>query len=396
MRILYHHRTLGDGAEGIHIDAMIKTFRQLGHEVQVVALVGDRSDCTTVNASGQPQRRWTMVSRLLPGVAYELAEIAYNIVGQQAVAQAIREFQPDLIYDRYNTFSTAAIDAAKRARIPVFLEVNAPVAYERTKYERRPLWLKGLARRYERRICNAADHVFAVSTPLQEFLSSERGVPKSQITVIPNGVDPAKFNPSQTGNHIRQRLGIENKTVIGFAGILRPWHGIELLLDAFQSLTTHSTSIHLLIVGDGTIESLLKKRVRELGLSSSVTFTGRVPFSEMNQYLAAMDIAVTPRATFYASPMKILEYMAMGIPIIAPDMPNIRDLICDGENGLLFEAENPSSLTQAFSKLLHSPNLRTRIGRNARQRVEVERNWLCIARTIIDTAKKLRFADVVS
>lgn len=390
MRILYHHRTLGDGAEGIHINEMIRAFRNLGCEVRVVALVGDQTNQKTAIDSAKPQKRWSMLGRLMPGIAYELAELGYNVVGRRAMDRAIGEFQPDLIYDRYNSFSTAAVDAANNAKIPVFLEVNAPVAFERTAYERRPLRLSRLAQRFERRICNVADHVIAVSTPLKQFLMAERGVTESRITVIPNGVDPEKFKPLLIREGIKKRLGIENKTVIGFVGILRPWHGLEFLLEAFQSLVTQQDSIHLLIVGDGTIEPSLKQRVSELGLDGSVTFTGRVPHDDMNQYLAAIDIAISPRATFYASPMKILEYMAMGIPTVAPDMANIRDLISDGENGLLFEPENQLSLKKALGELLKSKELVTRIGRMARNSIVNKRNWNDIAQEIITLSHQIK------
>ncbi|TWT81141.1 putative glycosyltransferase EpsD [Planctomycetes bacterium CA13] len=393
MRILYHHRTLGDGAEGIHINEMVRVFRELGHQVEVVALVGDQT-CSTEHASSSPQsRRWSSVGRFLPGITYELAEIGYNVIGKRTVTRAINGFKPDLIYDRYNSFSTAAIDAAREANIPVFLEVNAPVSFERTAYERRPLRLARLATRFERRICNQADHVFVVSTPLKEFLVSQRGILPSRVTVIPNGVDPEKFSPTPPGSPARRRqrkkLGIDSETVIGFVGILRPWHGLNLLLDAFASLVPQQPNLRLLIVGDGVIEGSLREKVLELGLENLVTFTGRVAHEQMKDYLSAIDIAVSPQATFYASPMKILEYLAMGIPTIAPDMANIRDIIRDHENGILFEPENASALHATIEELLHSPELSTKIGRNGRLSVERERNWLNIARQVVQAAEKL-------
>ncbi len=145
------------------------------------------------------------------------------------VREAIREFKPDLVYDRYNTFCTAAVDAARSAGIPVFVEINAPLAYERTAYERRTLRLNRLAKWYESRICNRANHLFAVSTPLKEFLVSEHGIPYSRITVIPNGANPQRFSPAKDGEQFKVDLGFSGKTVIGFVGILRPWHGVDLL-----------------------------------------------------------------------------------------------------------------------------------------------------------------------
>src|SRR5271168_3787940 len=106
MRILYHHRTAGDGAEGIHIREMVSAFRSLGHEVRVVALVGDPTGDASPKAN-----RWSAISRLMPKGVYELAELGYNIVGRRATARAIREFKPHFVYDRYNSYTTCAVAA---------------------------------------------------------------------------------------------------------------------------------------------------------------------------------------------------------------------------------------------------------------------------------------------
>ncbi len=389
MRILYHHRTLGDGAEGIHIREMVAAFRDLGHEVRVVALVGEPALSVPEQTAARPRQRWSVFSRWLPGGAYEIAELGYNVVGKRAIARAIGEFRPDLIYDRYNSYSTAAVDVGNKTGIPVFLEVNAPVAYERTEYERRPLRFSRLATRIERRVFNAADHVFAVSTPLKEFLVSQRGVLDSRVTIVPNGANSIQFSPAQSVGPVRRELGIEAKKVIGFAGILRPWHGLDLLLDAFCSVLSHHPQTHLLIVGDGVIESALKQKAKDMGVLHSVTFTGRVPHERMNDYIAAMDIAVSPQATFYASPMKILEYMAMGIVTVAPDMPNIRDIVCNGENGVLFEAGDASSLASQLRKLLDSPAHARELADRGRRAVETDRNWTSIAQLIVQVANDM-------
>ena len=182
MRILYHHRTLGDGAEGVHIREMVAAFRALGHDVRVAALVGEQNG-TSMNHEG----RWAWIKRMIPEWSLELAEIAYNRVGRALIAQAIRDFRPDFVYDRYNLYTTAAIDAAVRAGIPALLEVNSPIALERAQYEVHPLRFPRLAHRYERHVYQRADHVFAVSTPLKTYLLNETGVAQDRVTVLANG-----------------------------------------------------------------------------------------------------------------------------------------------------------------------------------------------------------------
>ena len=96
-----------------------------------------------------------------------------------------------------------------------------------------------------------------------------------------------------------------------------------------------------------------------------------------------MDVAVSPKATFYASPMKILEYMAMGVAVIAPDMPNIRDLLEDEVSGLLFTPANEAELRICLEKCLDDDLLCIRLGENARKLVETRRNWICNAEEIL-------------
>jgi len=382
MRILYHHRTMGDGAEGIHIYEIVSALRRLGHEVRVVALAGEPTDATA------RQSRLAGVRRLIPDSAYELAEIAYNAVGYRRLMRAASEFRPDVIYDRYNSYSTAALNAARRLRVPLLLEVNAPLAYERSVYEHLRLKFPWLAKRYERRICGGADRIFAVSTPLKKHLTRALGIQAAKIVVMPNGADPDVFTPSN-GDAVRQRYGIAGQLVIGFVGILRPWHGLDLLLDALHDVRTQVPSVHLLVIGDGPIQQQLVSRVRELELERHVTFTGRLPRSEVVAHIAALDIAVSPRATFYASPMKILEYMAMEKPVVAPAMDNIRDIIDDGLTGLLFEPENPSALAAALTMLSGDEPRRLDIGARGRRRVLDALNWERNARVIADEALRL-------
>jgi glycosyltransferase involved in cell wall biosynthesis len=384
MRILYHHRTLGDGAEGIHIRSMVDALRALGHTVQVSSLIDD-------GVKVDPKRRafWRRVSHCLPSSLYEAAELAYNVVATRKLLRAIAEFQPDVIYDRYNSYSTAALRAGRRHGVPVLLEVNAPVAFERTAYEHLQLRLPWLARRYERWICSTADHVYVVSTPLMEFLIARCGVADERITVLPNGADPDLFQPNVDGSRIAERYGMGGRLIIGFTGILRPWHGIELLIQAFATLSTEHRNLHLLVVGDGPIQQDLEHLAREAGIGDRVTFTGRVAHHEVAEHVAAMDIAVSPRATFYASPMKILEYMAMGKAVIAPRMPNIADIIEDGRTGLLFEAEDVAALEAAIRAVVVRADLRRQVGAGARRAIETRFNWAYNARVVVNRAHRL-------
>jgi glycosyltransferase involved in cell wall biosynthesis len=200
---------------------------------------------------------------------------------------------------------------------------------------------------------------------------------------MPNGVDTEMFHPAIDGRNIRKRLGIERKTVIGFTGILRPWHGLDLLLQAFRQICQTRSDLHLLIVGDGPIRCDLEKTVANNGLSDKVTITGRQVHEMVRFFIAAMDIAVTPQSTFYASPMKIIEYMAMGKALVAPDTPNIRDIVTHGEDGLLFCPQKVDDLTRQLLVLIGYCDLRARLGLKARSKIESRYTWQQNAKHVV-------------
>jgi glycosyltransferase involved in cell wall biosynthesis len=263
----------------------------------------------------------------------------------------------------------------------VFLEVNSPYSYQKRTFDEK-IYYKRLLGLFEKKICRDATWVIVVSTPLKEFLISA-GVPERKIIVMPNGVDTDVFHPAIDGREIRKRLGIEQKIVIGFTGILRPWHGLDFLLQAFQQLCQTRSDLHLLIVGDGPIRPDLDKLVTSNGLSGKVTITGRQAHEMVRFFVAAMDIAVSPLSTFYASPMKIIEYMAMGKALVAPNTANIRDIVNDEEDGILFWPQKVDELTEKLLVLIENCHLRAKFGLKARSKVEARFTWLQNAKKVV-------------
>jgi len=370
MKILYHHRTLGDGAEGIHIREMVKAFRELGHEVKVIGPTGE-----TPGETSKKSKMLERVKRLIPHALYELLEISYTGYCFWRTARAIRSFKPDFIYDRYITFNAGTVQAGKMYGIPVCLEVNAPLAMERSVEQDERLAFRKIASRMERWICSNATQTIVVSTPLKQYLESI-GVPRGKCIVMPNGVDPVRFTPRAGDASLRNKLGIpKDDLVIGFTGILRPWHGLELLVDAFANIVKSGHKAFLLVVGDGPYREPLEKRVDELGIGRSICITGRIPHERVPDYVSLFDVAVSPRATFYASPMKVIEYMALGKPVVVPATPNFFDIIDERKEGITFAEGNATALEQALVFLCQYPELRRELGIRARQKVERRLNW---------------------
>jgi len=383
MKILYHHRTLGDGAEGIHVSEMVGALRALGHEVRVVSLIGEKSNSDTAG-----RRRWSRIARMMPGVFYEFGEIAYNLKGFGSLNREVRKFRPDAIYDRYASYNYSAVAVGRKRGIPVILEVNSPYSLQRQSFDER-IYLKGVIRWFERKVCSDATVVIVVSSALREVLT-DMGVPAGNIVVMPNGVDPVVFHPPTNPDADRERLGLGGKVVIGFSGILRPWHGLDMLVEAFGRLARRRKDLHLLIVGDGPSRATIEAAARALGIEKAITVTGRLPHQRVVDQVAGMDIAVSPRATFYSSPMKILEYQAMGKAVVAPDMMNIRDLIRDGETGVLFRPEDAGDLETKLERLLDDADARRELGRRAREWIVGERTWRHNAEAVVRLIEESR------
>jgi glycosyltransferase involved in cell wall biosynthesis len=384
MKILYHHRTLADGAEGIHVSAMVDAFQRLGHEVKVAALIGEQTHistpCTQV---------LEYLTRRSPRLAYETMEIGYNLLGYRMLMHHIRRWNPDVVYERYTLFNTAGLAATRRTGLPLVLEINSPLAYERATYEQ--LALQRIAHGFERFVCSRADVPIVVSTPLKNYLVAQ-GVPQGRLTVVPNGADPEVFHPSMAARQaVRAQLGIPpDSVVVGFVGILRPWHGVELLVEAVARIKATRESLHVLIVGDGPSRPHLEQLTASRGLQDLVTFTGRVPHREIPRYVAAFDIAVSPRATFYASPMKVPEYMAAGVVVLAPRMVNLEDLLTEGVDGILFEPENIDDMAAQLDSLRHDPDQRRQLGRGARATVLASHTWQQNAEQILKLVSNRR------
>jgi glycosyltransferase involved in cell wall biosynthesis len=358
MRILYHHRTQAEDAQGIHIREMVKAFRSLGHEVEMISLL--KSDEGSEKKAWKNPWKWLL--RWIPNWFYEIMSFAYNLYGYRCLCQAIKSKKPDLLYERYALNTFCGIWASRRFGIPLVLEVNAPLYYEQNKLGK--LTFKRLARVSERWICSHATRTVVVSNVMKDFLMRE-GIPASRLIVMPNGIDPQQFHPGVCGKAIRKRYGLTDTQVIGFVGWFRPWHGVDMLLKIMHEANFADRGVRLLLVGDGPAYPDLCSYAEKHNLLSTVVFTGPIRQEEIPAYIAAMDIAVQPRATEYACPMKLFEYMSMGKCVVAPDQPNIREILVDRVNGFLFQAENMGSLRSTLQEVLNNSVKRETAGQNA-------------------------------
>lgn len=374
MKVIYHHRTLADGAEGIHIREMISAFTALGHDVIL------RGPSTGSSSHG----KFSLIKKIVNGPFYEIMELFYNIAGFISMTRAIRKYKPDVIYDRYMIYNFSIVMVAKIFKIPVITEINAPLAYERRIEPDEKLFFPKVADFIEKWIARKSTVTVVVSTPLKEYFRVKKNISTDQFMVLPNGVNTSKFNIKHKNTALRQKLRIHSREkIVGFTGILRPWHGINILLEAILILKKTMRDVKLLLVGDGPELYAIHDMINKMKLKKNVIITGRVPHSNIPQYIDLFDVAVSPKTTFYASPMKIPEYMALKKCIIAPNTPNIRDLLDNDKTGLLFTPEDPSSLSKLLEKALTDTSFRKRIALNAHIKAMHSMSWNNIAERVL-------------
>ena len=228
----------------------------------------------------------------------------------------------------------------------------------------------------------AFKHVDAVTT-ICEGLRSDivaRGIPSTKVTLVPNAVDIKKFSIGGAPDEIlKTQLGLAGARILGFIGSFYAYEGLDLLLTALPRILVQTPDVRVLLVGGGPQEDALKQQSRQLGIADKVVFTGRVPHSEVNRYYDLMDVLVYPRhsmrLTELVTPLKPLEAMAQGRLFVASNVGGHKELIRDGETGVLFKAESPQDLANKVLDLLNMPERWPTIKAAGRRFVETERNW---------------------
>ena len=236
-----------------------------------------------------------------------------------------------------------------------------------------------LTRRLETSALRRAAHVFTICEGLRSDIVA-RGIPKEKVTVIPNAVDIESFEPGgEPDSALKAKLGLSDASVVGFIGSFYAYEGLDLLLDALPLILKHRPEVRLLLVGGGPQDAALKAQAQRLGLADKVIFTGRVPHDQVQRYYDLIDVLAYPRhsmrLTELVTPLKPLEAMAQGRVLVASDVGGHKELIRDGQTGVLFKAGRADALAQAVVNLLTNTKQLPGMRQAGREFVETERNW---------------------
>ncbi|MBK8268800.1 MAG: glycosyltransferase family 4 protein [Planctomycetes bacterium] len=355
-----------DGTKGAseHVRAITRALSQAGQSVHVLAprgrLPADYPASQIASPCGDEARRlgddvrsWLALSDAPSGMSAEFSQIAYEARLAKAFNETDLVPQIDVVVERLSLFSAAGRAFARHRGAAYLIEMNSPMANEAAKY--RDAGLCSLAQMAEFATLRAADAVMTVSNELRRYVIEEVGVAADRVVTVPNGVELELFSKRHDRTAARRDTRVPlDATVFGFVGSLKSWHGIDVLLRAFSEAMHFIPNAHLLIVGEGRSMQSLRAVSEEHGVADRVTWLGGVEHAEIPRILAAVDVAVAPflpLETFYFSPLKLYEYMAAGLCVIASRAGQIVELIEDGHNGLLATPGDVASLAEALLRV---------------------------------------------
>lgn len=333
------------------------------------------------------------------GVETQLAGEVRRILASQRLAETVlprfKGDPPDFIYERASLFGTAGVALAREWDIPLLVELNAPLVEEQSLY--RGAGLGALAMHAEEHLLTHADAVFTVSDALREHALSA-GADPSRIHVVPNGVDPELFRTAPRDEALRAHFDVGNGPVLGFVGGLRPWHGVEILPELLARLVPKHAGLKLVIIGNGQLRGVLEQSFRECGVLDRVVFTGNLPHEQIPSALRLFDVAVAPYPAlehpFYFSPLKVFEYMACGVAVVASNCGQIAEVVHDGEMGVLVPPGNIDAMAEACDRLLNDEKLRRRLGETASALIRSRYTWNANAARVLSVARELIAARI--
>jgi glycosyltransferase involved in cell wall biosynthesis len=381
MRIAYVSADLGVpifGRKGcsIHAQEVLRAFLRRGAEVDLFTAAGDGQP-----APGLENVKVHLLPR--PPKAEPAAREQAAIQGNKTLRRALEDAGVfDCVYERYSLWSYAAMEFAKAGQLPGLLEVNAPLIDEQAQY--RVLIDRVGALRVAERAFGAATSLLAVSAQVAGWLEAFPAA-RGKIHVVPNGIRPERF-PADATPALPAPAGV---FTVGFVGTLKAWHGLSVLVDAFAQLYRQHSATRLLIVGDGPERENVSSALAQCGLQHAAVFTGAVSPEQVPGLLACMDVAVAPYpalSTFYFSPLKVYEYMAAGVAVVASRIGQLQTLIEHEEDGILVSPGDALDLAEALERLLNDQALRQRLGRTARAKVLRDHTWDAVADRIFGLA----------
>ncbi len=376
----------GDKGASVHIQEMVRAFTSFDCDLRIL----------TARMGSNVSKDLAHLTEVIPGPD-SLAGPSGRAGKEQLYVETAKRMEArlialhatwpfELIYERYSLWSAAGVRAARRLGIPCVVEVNAPLVVEQMAY--RKLVQEQAARDIEAEVFADAEALIVVSKPLRDYVVAQ-GAARPRVHVAGNAVDGSRFHPDVASTAIRGVPG--NAFVTGFCGSLKHWHGVDVLMQAFQDLKFRLPEAHLLIVGDGPKRGWIEGFAQGAGLTDSVTMTGWQPHEALPGLIARMDVATAPyppNENHYFSPLKLFEYMAVGRPIVASRIGQTAEIIRHGETGLLVPPGDSDQLVEALMTLRSEPRTARQLAKAAAEEGS-KHDWKRNAKTVMDRVRAI-------
>lgn len=300
----------------------------------------------------------------------------------RAIDALVANWRPDILHAHSPALcGAAALRAARRHGLPLVYEIRAfwedaavgnGIGSEGSlKYR--------LTRGLENRVVSGADAVVTICEGLRDDLVA-RGVEPGKIAIVPNGVDLALFgHPPPRDEALARKLAIGGGPVIGFIGSFYDYEGIDDLVAAMPRIVAVHPGAKLLLVGGGPMEQAIRRQAEASPAANAIHFAGRVPHEAVERYYSLCDVMAYPRKasrlTELVTPLKPLEAMAQGRLVAASNVGGHRELIADGQTGILFAPDDPAACAGALARLLADPGSWERLRRAGREHVAQRHDW---------------------
>ena len=366
----------GTKGASVHIQEVVRELRSIGHEVTLYAV---RSGKHVPDDLTDLELRLEAVADVEPAEREQAQARAAERIVSRVIADGA-----DLVYERYSLFSTALADITTATGVPGILEVNAPLIDEQRRH-RSLVDASGAAQVLHRQVA-AARATVCVSDPVADWVRRRTAdLPDAndvvgRIHTVPNGVSVRRIQPQPED---------PDRVVVTFVGTLKPWHGVADLITA-AALARQSWSLR--IIGDGPEMDSLRAQAGRLGVE--VDFRGAVAPQDIPAHVAGSAIGVAPYPDLgggeqqYFSPMKVLEYLAAGLAVVASNVGQVPQLLEDGSgrHGVLVAPSDPTALAAALDDLAACPDRRARMGRSGRLLAEERHSWRRTVDRILELA----------
>jgi glycosyltransferase involved in cell wall biosynthesis len=232
-------------------------------------------------------------------------------------------------------------------------------------------------------------HAARIIVYTESYAATSYALWKNPTALVPTGLDLSRFGPQNDGAEVRRKHGLEGKKVVLFVGRLTAHKGIQTIIEA-AALT--GPDVRFVLVGPGDFPAAWSRRMRELGVEKKFVLAGKVAENELPAYYAACDLLVLPSLSrLEAFGLVLVEAMASGKPVVASDLPGVREVIKDGKTGLLCDPFNAADLAAKIGALAGSEKAAADMGAAGRRLAEERYSWEVIGGKI----EKV-YEDVVS